>query len=135
MSQRILLAEDDKFLRRACEIKLRQHGFDVRSAVDGEEALTVAREWHPDLLLLDMLMPKRDGLSVLKSLKADPATQAIKIVVLSNSSAEMTRHTAIEDGAIGYWVKSDLSLRDLVDQVQQVLQEAGEHGATPNPAR
>src|SRR4029077_14647350 len=99
----ILLAEDDRFLRRACETKLKQAGFDVRVAVDGEEALTFAREQAPDLMLLDLLMPKRDGLSVLKALKADTATSAIPIVIISNSSKDLEMQNASDLGAVDYW--------------------------------
>ncbi len=94
MTKSILLAEDDKFLRRAAETKLKQAGFDVRVAVDGDEALARAREQPPDLMLLDLLMPKRDGLSVLKALKADTATAAIRVVIISNSSKDLEMQNA-----------------------------------------
>ena len=121
MTKTILLAEDDRFLRRACETKLKQCGFDVRVAVDGEEALTFAREQAPDLLLLDLLMPKRDGLSVLKALKADAATSAIPIVIISNSSKDLEMQNASDLGAVDYWIKSNLSLQELCDRVQRLL--------------
>lgn len=117
----ILLAEDDRFLRRACEIKLKQCGFDVRVAVDGEEALAFAREQAPDLMLLDLLMPKRDGLSVLKALKADEATSAIPIVIISNSSKDLEMQNASDLGAVDYWIKSNLSLQELCERVQRLL--------------
>jgi CheY-like chemotaxis protein len=122
MTKTVLLAEDDRFLRRACETKLKQRGFDVRVAVDGEEALALAREKVPDLLLLDLLMPKRDGLSVLAALRADEATRAIPVVILSNSSKDLERQKASSLGAIDYWIKSNLSLQELVDRVQQLLE-------------
>jgi CheY-like chemotaxis protein len=121
MTKTILLAEDDRFLRRACETKLKQCGFDVRVAVDGEEALTFAREQAPDLMLLDLLMPKRDGLSVLKALKADTATSAIPIVIISNSSKDLEMQNASDLGAVDYWIKSNLSLQELCDRVQRLL--------------
>jgi CheY-like chemotaxis protein len=121
MTKTILLAEDDRFLRRACETKLKQCGFDVRVAVDGEEALTFAREQAPDLMLLDLLMPKRDGLSVLKALKADAATRAIPIVIISNSSKDLEMQNASDLGAVDYWIKSNLSLQELCDRVQRLL--------------
>ncbi len=121
MTKTILLAEDDRFLRRACETKLKQCGFDVRVAVDGDEALSLAREHAPDLLLLDLLMPKRDGLSVLKALKADTATSAIPIVIISNSSKDLEMQNASDLGAVDYWIKSNLSLQELCDRVQRLL--------------
>ena len=124
MTKSILLAEDDKFLRRAAETKLKQAGFDVRVAVDGDEALAQARERPPDLMLLDLLMPKRDGLSVLKALKADAATAAIRIVIISNSSKDLEMQNASDLGAVDYWIKSNLSLQELCDRVQRLLGEA-----------
>jgi CheY-like chemotaxis protein len=121
VTKTILLAEDDRFLRRACETKLKQCGFDVRVAVDGDEALSLAREHAPDLLLLDLLMPKRDGLSVLKALKADTATSAIPIVIISNSSKDLEMQNASDLGAVDYWIKSNLSLQELCDRVQRLL--------------
>jgi CheY-like chemotaxis protein len=121
MTKSVLLAEDDRFLRRACETKLRQCGFDVRVAVNGDEALELARQQAPDLLLLDLLMPKRDGLSVLEALKADEATRAIPVVILSNSSKELEMHSASTLGAVDYWIKSNLSLQELCDRVQKLL--------------
>ncbi len=81
---RILLAEDDRFLRRAAEATLRRHGFDVLTAVDGEEALRLARAERPDLVLLDLIMPKLQGFEVLRALKEDAATANIPVVVVSN---------------------------------------------------
>lgn len=122
MTKDVLLAEDDRFLRRACETKLKQCGFGVRIAVDGEEALAFARQRHPDLMLLDLLMPKRDGLSVLQALKADEATRGIRVVILSNSSKELEMQKASTLGAVGYWIKSNLSLQELCERVQGLLQ-------------
>ena len=124
MTWSILLAEDDRFLRRACETKLRQAGFDVRVAVDGEEALTLARQQPPDLLLLDLLMPKLNGLLVLDALKADEATRDIRVVILSNSSKELEMQDATRIGALDYWIKSNLSLEELCNRVRQLLGES-----------
>jgi CheY-like chemotaxis protein len=121
MSRSILLAEDDRFLRRACETKLKQRGFDVRVAVDGEEALALARERIPDLLLLDLLMPKLNGLGVLAALKADPATHDIPVVILSNSSKDLEMQSASSYGAVDYWIKSNLSLQELCDRIERLM--------------
>ena len=121
MAKSILLAEDDRFLRRACEAKLKQRGFDVRVAVDGEDTLALAREHPPDLLLLDLLMPKRNGLSVLEALKADLATRDIPVVILSNSSKDLEVQTASNLGALDYWIKSNFSLQELCDRIEQLM--------------
>jgi CheY-like chemotaxis protein len=74
---KILLVDDSKFLRLATERALARAGYDVSTAIDGEQALEVAREKKPDVILLDMLLPKMAGPEVLKALKKDPATAAI----------------------------------------------------------
>ena len=89
---RVLLVEDDKFLRRACEVSLRRRGFEVTTAIDGEEGLRLAQSApYADLILLDLLMPKLPGIEVLKALKAQPETSRIPVLILSNSSRDDDR--------------------------------------------
>jgi CheY-like chemotaxis protein len=121
--KRVLLVEDDRFLRRACEAALRQRGFTVIAAVDGEEALRLARAEAPDLILLDLLMPKLPGIEVLRILKAEEGTRAIPVLVLSNSSKEGDVQQVMSLGAVGYLVKADLSLQVLGERVSQILAE------------
>lgn len=126
---RVLLVEDDKFLRRACEASLRQRGFDVVSATDGEEGLRLAREMPPpEVVLLDLLMPKVPGIEVLRALKADPATKEIPVVILSNSSRDEDKREAIQLGAAGYYVKANLSLKELAAQVDQLIKDHAPRG-------
>jgi CheY-like chemotaxis protein len=119
---RVLVVEDDRFLRRACEASLRQRGLDVITAADGEEGLSLARSEHPALVLLDLLMPKMSGLEVLRAMKADDATRGIPVLVLSNSSRQQDVDEIMRLGAIGYLVKADLSLQALGDRVIRILQ-------------
>ena len=121
-SRRVLLAEDDRFLRKAAEATLRRHGFTVFTAVDGEEALRLAREEAPDLILLDMIMPKLQGFEVLRTLKQDPATSRIPVIVVSNLGQEQDVQQALRAGALAYLIKTNLSLQDLVKRVQEVLE-------------
>ncbi len=123
--QRILLAEDDRFLRKAAEARLRQHGFTVLTAADGEEALRLARTERPDLILLDLIMPKIQGFEILKTLKQDPETASIPIVVLSNLGQDQDVKRATELGAVAYFIKAHLSLRELVDKVQEFVRPGG----------
>ena len=120
---RILLVEDDRYLRRACETALRQRGFTVSSAVDGAAALDAIASQLPDLVLLDLLMPKVTGLEVLRSLRSRPETRALRVLILSNSSREQDLEEIRQLGVDGYYVKSDLSLRELGDRVERLLQE------------
>ena len=106
---KILLADDSKFLRLAIERALARAGYEVISATDGEQALELAREKKPDLILLDMLLPKITGPDVLRALKKDPATKGIAVVVctgLSQKNAARLKH----DGAFAFLEKSELGL-------------------------
>ena len=120
-ARRVLLAEDDRFLRRAAEARLRRHGLEVLTAVDGEEALRIARAERLDLVLLDVVMPKLEGFEVLKLLKEDEATASIPVIVLSNLGQERDVAQAKALGAVAFLVKAHLSLQDLVDRVEAVL--------------
>ena len=121
--KRILLVEDDRFLRRACEASLRQRGLNVTTAADGEEGLRLARSERPDLILLDMLMPKMSGLEVLRALRSGEATRAVPVLVLSNSSRDQDIADVNSLGVSGYFVKSNLSLQELGELVERVLAE------------
>ncbi len=105
-NRRILLAEDDRFLRKAAEATLRQHGFSVVTAVDGEEALRLALAEAPALILLDLIMPKIQGFEVLRALKANPATAAIPVIVMSNLGQPHDVQQALEAGAATYLIKA-----------------------------
>jgi CheY-like chemotaxis protein len=119
--KRILLVEDDRFLRRACETSLKQRGFLVTSANDGEEGLRLATSETFDLILLDLLMPKKPGIEVLAALRGEERTRDIPVVILSNSSREEDKHRAVGLGASGYYVKANLSLKALGDEILRLL--------------
>jgi CheY-like chemotaxis protein len=122
---KVLLVEDDRFLRRASEATLKKGGFAVTVAVDGEEALNLVPTVLPDLILLDLIMPKIQGFEVLRRLKGDPATRDIPVVVLSNLGQDGDVERALAAGAVGYLVKSNLSLADLLTKVTSILAERG----------
>jgi CheY-like chemotaxis protein len=106
---KILLVDDSKFLRLATGRALTRAGYEISFAADGDEALLMAGEKLPDLILLDMMLPKMSGLDVLKALKKDPATATIPVVVLtglSQTNAERLRR----DGAFAFLAKADLAL-------------------------
>ncbi|MFQ5899415.1 MAG: PleD family two-component system response regulator [Candidatus Methylomirabilia bacterium] len=120
-ARRILLVEDDRLLRKAADATLRRQGFTVLTAVDGEEALRLARAEAPELILLDLIMPKLQGFEVLRILKEDAATAPIPVIVLSNLGQESDMRRAIEAGAAAYLVKANLSLQELVKKVEETL--------------
>jgi len=119
---RILLIEDDKFLRKACEVSLKKRGLTVITAIDGEEGLRLAHTDTPDLILLDMLMPKLSGFDTLDALKKDEQTRGIPVVMISNSSVDTDIQRAKELGAAGYLVKASLSLQELGNHVFSYLE-------------
>ena len=128
---KILLVEDSKFLRLATERALARAGYEVSSTADGSEVLRVAREKLPNLILLDMLLPKMSGPDVLKALKNDPVTKAIPVVVMTGLSQKNAARLA-EDGAIGFLEKGDLALdkgpEKLLTALQDILRKlSGEH--------
>ena len=104
---RILLVEDSKPLRHENEGALQRAGYEVICAEDGETALEMAEEGHPDLILLDMILPKMTGPEVLRHLKSDAKTKAIPVVVLSSLS-EKNRQKLLEEGAENYLEKGAL---------------------------
>lgn len=120
-SRTILLAEDDKFLRRAMEVALSKRGFRVLLAADGQQALDLLETERPDLILLDLLMPRKTGIEVLQELRKKPATADLRVLILSNSSKELEIHEATNLGVSGYWIKANLSLQELSDRIEAVL--------------
>ena len=106
---KILLVEDSKFLRLATEHALVRAGYEVCSAGDGEEALRLAQAELPDLILLDMLLPKMSGLDVLKALKKNASTKPIPVVVMTGM-AQKNAARLQKDGAAGFLEKSALEL-------------------------
>jgi CheY-like chemotaxis protein len=119
---KILIVEDSKFLRLTAERALARAGYEVSSAADGEEALRMAREKLPDLILLDMLLPKISGPDVLLELKKDPLTKAIPVVVMTGLSQKNAARLQ-GDGAIGFLEKSVLELNKGPEKLLAALQE------------
>jgi CheY-like chemotaxis protein len=121
---KVLLIEDSKFQRTANGRALIRAGYDVVYAADGDEGLGAARENIPDLILLDMMLPKMSGLEVLRALKADVLVKHIPVIVLSGlGQANETK--LLKEGAAAFLVKSEKSLENdslvLIQAVQGVL--------------
>ena len=118
---RILLAEDDRILRKAGEVSLTKKGYEVIPAVDGEDALAKARDHKPDLVLLDVMMPKKNGFEVLEALKSEAGIRDIPVIMLTNleQPADITRAAAA--GAHSYLVKSNMNLDELAAKIKDAL--------------
>jgi CheY-like chemotaxis protein len=118
--QKILLIEDDQLISRIYHRILSLEGYEVAIAEKGEEGLIKAKSLQPSIILMDIMMPDMDGISALKILKADPATQKIPVIVTSNASNEVLEQT-IAQGAAKYIVKSDKEPSEVVEIVKSIL--------------
>jgi len=119
-SQKILLVEDNLELRAIYEQYLRRRGYDIVSAIDGEEGLKLAKEIRPGLIFLDIMMPKVDGLKVLKLLRHDETygcTKA-KIVLLTNLGDATRVDPKVQKDMDGYVIKAEIELSDLIDIIK-----------------
>jgi DNA-binding response OmpR family regulator len=119
--RRVLLADDDPALRRLIGTTLGTKDFDLLQAVDGEEALRIARQQHPEIVLLDVNMPKMDGFEVCRQLKNEPETAGIKVVMLTARAADVDRARGREAGADDYFIKPFSPLQ-LLNKVYTLLE-------------
>jgi CheY-like chemotaxis protein len=123
---RIVVADDDRMFRKVAETTLRRQGYEVTTASDGEEALQLIRSERPDMIVLDLIMPKLQGFDVLTILKQDALTSAIPIIVLSSLAQEQDKQEALDLGAVAYFNKTTFSLSELVKQVENTLTKGQE---------
>ena len=123
MTKTIVLADDEKFIAIAYNDGLTRAGYNVSVAHDGEEALAKIKELKPDLVLLDLIMPKMTGFEVLKAIKADAALKGIPIVILSNLSQATDESEARTLGATDFLVKSNISMQELIDHIKPILEK------------
>lgn len=120
--KKILVVDDEIALRRALVDTLKaEEEFELFEAADGEEAFISIQKNHPDIVLLDIAMPKMDGLTVIKKLKTENVLGKTKIMFLTNSSELSQIATAMSSGAFDYLVKADWDLKDVVKKVKEKL--------------
>ncbi|MDF1551497.1 MAG: response regulator [Deferrisomatales bacterium] len=118
--RKILVVDDEPNILLSLEYILEQEGYEVRVARDGEEALTVAAEVSPDLILLDVAMPRKDGYEVCRALREHARFQTVKIVMLTAKGQPLERKKGLEVGADVY-VTKPFSAEDLLDKIRSVL--------------
>src|SRR3972149_6469134 len=118
---KILIIEDDPLMRRLYQKIFTFEKYEVESAEDGEEGLEKARKVKPTLILLDVMMPKMNGLQVLEKLKADPDLKKIPVVMMTNLAGQKDAETALAKGAVKYIVKSEYEPKQVSDMVKGVL--------------
>jgi len=123
MSKKILFVEDEAALQKTLGDVLGQEGYKVINALDGEAGLKMAKAEIPDLILLDLILPKMHGFEVLKALKSDEATKDIPIIVLTNLESMGDIEKALELGATTYLIKASYTLEEVVSKIKKALGE------------
>lgn len=118
---KILLAEDDKFISRAYQDGFTRAGFDVVLAFDGNEALAKAVSEKPDLILLDLVMPNKNGFEALGELKTNKFLKKTPVIVLSNLGQDSDIERAKELGATDYMIKADFSMQEVVGKIKEYV--------------
>ncbi len=121
MAQKILIVEDDKFLRELIARKLTQENFTISEAVDGEGGLKKIKEEKPDLVLLDLILPGIDGFEVLAKVKDDPALASIPVIILSNLGQREDVEKGMKLGAVDYLVKAHFTPNEIIEKVKTAL--------------
>ncbi|MDO9197551.1 response regulator transcription factor [Rhodoferax sp.] len=120
MSKRILIADDEPNIVVSLEFLMKREGFEVQVAADGEAALQAIATQVPDLVLLDIMLPKKDGFEVCQQIRANPEWQSLKVVMLTAKGRDTEVSKGLALGADAYMTKP-FSTRDLVAQVRQLL--------------
>lgn len=119
--KKVIIAEDDEHISKVYEIKLAREGINVLVARDGEEAIAKIIAEKPNLIILDLMIPKKDGFAVLGEVRKDPAIAHIPILVLSNLGQQKDQERAMSLGANEYLIKVDYPIQDVVDKVKGYL--------------
>lgn len=121
----VLLVDDDPLIVRMYQRKLSQDGYEIDTAFNGEEALGKVKKRKPDVILLDVMMPKMNGVEVLKALKGDEETKLIPVIILTNLGDKSEDvENAKKLGALDYLVKSQITLKDLSERVKKAIESA-----------
>lgn len=118
---KIVLVEDDQFLSKVLSLRLREEGFNVVTAFDGVEGVAVIKSEKPGLVLLDLLLPKKNGFEVLEEIKKDGSTKNIPVVILSNLGQQTDIDKGMQLGAVDYLVKANFGIKDIVAKIKERL--------------
>ncbi len=117
---KILIVEDEEALAMVLGEKLQKLEHEVRIAKDGEVAITLAHSFKPEMILLDLILPKKDGFAVLKELKNDPELSEVPVIVLSNLGEDDNIKKALSLGAKDYFVKSQHPINEIVEKIEAI---------------
>lgn len=118
---KVLVAEDDKFLSKAFKDKLERSSFIVTVVSDGKEAIESLKKDKPDVMLLDLVMPIKDGFEVLQEMKIDSKITKVPVIILSNLGQDSDVKKGIELGAVDYLIKADFTISDVVKKIKEHL--------------
>lgn len=118
---KILVVEDEDVLAKVLEEKLLRSGYEVLVATDGEAALLSAKNFNPDAIVLDLLLPKKNGFEVLEDLKSDSLLKMVPVIVVSNLGEDSDIKRALALGAADYYVKSEHPINEIVEKIKNVL--------------
>lgn len=117
----ILFIEDEPSLQKTVGRFLEKEGFEIESALDGETGLQIAKKTKPALILLDLILPRKDGFEVLKELKQDETTKNIPVIVLTNLEGSTDVEKALSLGANAYLVKANYDLEEVIKKIKETL--------------
>ena len=117
----VLVVEDDIFLAQLLSNRIAKVGVKVLRASDGDEGLKILKDGKPDLVLLDLILPKKSGFELLEEMRADPAIQGTPVIIISNLGQESDIAKGKELGAVEYFVKAKTPIDDLVERVKNIL--------------
>jgi DNA-binding response OmpR family regulator len=120
-NKKVLVAEDDVFLSQLLSTRLEKAGINVLKAFDGEEALNLIKKERPDLILLDIILPKKSGFEVAEEVASNPMLRTIPIIITSNLGQDSDVERGIALGVVEYLVKAKINIEDLVAKVQVYL--------------
>ena len=119
--KKILLVEDDEMLHNMYTQKFKSQGYDVVSAYNGSEGVKLAEETKPDLILLDILLPKKNGIYVLEQLRSNPKTSRTRVIAFSNYNDPNTKKQAKELNVLDYLIKTDYTPQEIVQKIKSYL--------------
>ncbi len=120
---KIIFVEDEPTLQKTLSDVLLREGYDVKTAFDGVAGLEMIKSEKPDLVLLDLILPKMDGFTVLKKMREDPEIKDIPVMILTNLEGTSDIERVLELGATTYLVKANYELREVVDKIKKMLEK------------
>ncbi|MDD5693400.1 MAG: response regulator [Patescibacteria group bacterium] len=132
ISAKVLIIEDDRYISKMYQLKLSLDGMDVQVADNGRIGVEKVKEFKPEIILLDILMPELDGYEVLKIIKNDSETKNIPVLILSNLGQEDHIQKGLQLGAAGYIVKSQYTPSKVVDKIKEVLDGTVDNSEKPS---